>query len=151
VPKVLRAGDDRTCPSAAGASMLRVMRHRSLRSQGLPALQATLAVGGVYGAAGLVFSLDGFDMPVDWLSPLPLSSWVLPGLALLVGVALPLGAAAAAGWRDDPRAGALSRLAVGLLLAWLALQLAVMGLRAPVQVVTLALALLLLVLTRRAR
>ena len=126
------------------------MRHGSLRAQSLHALQALLAVAGVYGAAGLVFSLDGFDMPVAWLSPLPLSSWVLPGLGLLVGVALPLGAAAVAGWRHDPRSDALSRLAVGLLLAWLAVQLAVMGLRAPVQVVTLALALLLLVLTRRA-
>src|SRR4051794_9215080 len=113
----------------------------------LVAVQALLAIGAVYGAAGLVLQLDGFDLPTAWLDPLPLSSWVLPGIALFGGIALPLAVAAVAGWLHDRRAERLAWISTGLLLGWLALQLVVIGLRAPIQVVTLLLALLLLVLT----
>jgi hypothetical protein len=125
------------------------MRHDRFWQRELPLLQAALAVAAGYGSTGLLLQLDGFDMPTSWLRPLPLSSWVLPGIALLLGIALPLAAAAVAGWRHDRRAPTLSWLAVGLLMGWLMLQFAVMGLRAPVQVVTLGVTLVLLVMTAR--
>jgi hypothetical protein len=125
------------------------MRHDRSWQRALPSLQAMLALAACYGSAGLLLQLDGFDMPARWLRPLPLSSWVLPGIALLFGIALPLAAAAVAGWRHDRRAPALSWLAVGVLIGWLALQFAVLGVRAPIQVVTLGLALVLLVATAR--
>jgi hypothetical protein len=39
-----------------------------------------VAVGAVYGAVMLI--TDGWHLPVQDLQPLPLESWVLPGLAL---------------------------------------------------------------------
>ena len=40
----------------------------------------------VYGGAGLI--RDGFGMPDGWLAGMLLTGWVLPGVALLIGVAL---------------------------------------------------------------
>ena len=113
------------------------------------ALQALLAVSAVYGATGLVFGLPGFDMPVDWLRPLPLDSWVLPGVALYCVVAVPLGTAALAGWHHRPYADRLAQVACALLLSWLVFQVAFLGIRAPVQVITAVLATVLAVLTAR--
>ena len=41
----------------------------------------------MYGGAGLI--RDGFGMPDGWLAGTPLTGWVLPGVALLIGVAVP--------------------------------------------------------------
>ena len=112
-------------------------------------LQIALAVSACYGAVGLVLQLQSFTMPVSWLAPLPLHSWVLPGVALFAGVAVPLAVAAYAEVRDAPHAVALAWLACAALVGWLVLQLLVIGLRAPVQVVTLVLAAALVVLTRQ--
>lgn len=78
----------------------------------------------VYGGVGLM--ADGLGMPPDWLDSTPFTSWVLPGVALLVTVALPqLGAA----WLvvvHHPRA-ALGALVVGAaLVLWIAVQLLVL-------------------------
>lgn len=113
------------------------------------AIQALLAASAGYGAVGLVFGLPGFDLPVEWLHPLPLDSWVLPGVALCLVVAVPLGAAALAGWRHRPYADRLAQVACALLLAWLAFQVAFLGIRAPVQLVTAGTALVLGYLTTR--
>jgi len=113
----------------------------------LIALQVVLAASAVYGSLGLALQLDGFDMPIGWLHPLPVDSWVLPGVALLVVVAVPLAAAALAGWRHYRRTAALSWLAADLLLGWLIVQLLIIGIRAPVQVVTFALAAVLVWVT----
>ena len=65
-------------------------------------------------------------MPDGWLAGTPLTSWVLPGVALLIGVAVPqLAAAVLIG------AGARPGLAVAylgglLLVAWIAVQLLIL-------------------------
>ena len=65
-------------------------------------------------------------MPAGYLTATPFSSWALPGLALLVGVAVPQLAAAmliAAGHRWALPA---SYLAGAVLVAWILIQLLVM-------------------------
>ena len=78
----------------------------------------------VYGGAELI--RDGFGMPDGWLADTPLTGWVLPGVALLTGVAVPQLAAAAlivAGARPGLAAGYLAGL---LLVAWIAVQLLIL-------------------------
>src|SRR6185437_13189002 len=59
-------------------------------------------------------------MPDGWLAGTPLTSWVLPGVALLIGVAVPQLAAAA-------RPGlAVAYLGGLLLVAWIAVQLLIL-------------------------
>jgi len=81
-------------------------------------------VAAVYGGAGLI--RDGFGMPDSWLAGTPLTGWVLPGVALLIGVAVPQLAAAAlivTGARPGLAAGFLAGL---LLVAWIAVQLLIL-------------------------
>jgi hypothetical protein len=125
------------------------MRRDNTWDRALIALQSALATSAVLGSLGLSLQLHGFEMPTSWLRPLPLDSWVLPGVALLALVGLPLAAAAVAGFRRDRRRAVLSWCAAGLLVAWLGVQVAVIGIRAAVQVVTLGLAVLLIGLTVR--
>ena len=47
-------------------------------------LAGTMAVFG-----GISLIRDGFGMPLSWLHQTPFTSWVLPGAALLIGVAVP--------------------------------------------------------------
>ncbi len=91
------------------------------------ALLATLllvAASAVYGGIGLVAT--GMGMPVEWLDRLPVDTWTLPGVALVLTVAVPQAAAAWFVWRHDARAGALG-LAVGAaLVLWIVVQLVVL-------------------------
>lgn len=123
--------------------------HESAERRVRTALQGFLAISAGYGALGLILGLPGFDLPVEWLKPLPLHSWVIPGVALLLVVGLPLGAAAVAGWRNSPAAEPLAQAACVLLLGWLVFQVAFLGIRAPIQVVTASTAFVLAVLTTR--
>ena len=69
---------------------------------------------------------DGFGMPLSWLSHTPVHGWVLPGLALLIGVAVPqltLAVLVVTGDRHGLAAGYLAGVA---LMAWIAIQLLVL-------------------------
>ena len=69
---------------------------------------------------------DGLGMPDGWLAGTPLTGWVLPGVALLIGVAVPQLAAAAliaTGARPGLAAGYLAGL---LLVAWIAVELLIL-------------------------
>jgi hypothetical protein len=57
-------------------------------------------------------------MPDGWLAGTPLTGWVLPGIALLIGVAVPQLAAALIGFGGRP-ALAAGYLAGLLLVAWI--------------------------------
>src|SRR6201982_929521 len=90
----------------------------------LAGLDGLTGAAAVYGGAGLI--RDGFGMPDGWLAGTPLTGWVLPGVALLIGVAVPQLAAAAligAGARPGLAAGYLAGL---LLVAWIAVQLLIL-------------------------
>jgi hypothetical protein len=90
----------------------------------LAGLDGLTGAAAVYGGAALI--RDGFGVPDGWLAGTPLTGWVLPGVALLIGVAVPQLTAAAligAGARPGLAAGYL----VGLLLvAWIAVQLLIL-------------------------
>ena len=50
----------------------------------LAALELFTGIGAVYGAAMLV--TDAWHLPSEYLDPLPVHGWVLPGVALLAFV-----------------------------------------------------------------
>lgn len=117
----------------------------------LATFETLFAASAVFGGIALIAGAPGFTMPVEWLAPLGLTSWVLPGLALVLVVGGSLAAASVFAWRIDLRAPAAA-LAAGVVLAgWLAVQFGVIGVRAPVQWVTVALLVVLLGLALLAR
>lgn len=109
-------------------------------------VQALIAVNAAWGGVSLVVGARGFAMPVEWLRPVGLRSWLLPGIALVVVVGGTSAVGALASWVGNRWAPALSMLSGGVLLAWLAVQLVVIGPRAPVQAVTAVLGLGVLLL-----
>ncbi|MEU7788916.1 hypothetical protein [Amycolatopsis sp. NPDC049159] len=117
----------------------------------LATFETLLAASAVYGGISLAAGAPGFTMPVDWLAPLGLTSWVLPGLALALGIGGTLAAASVFAWRIDFRAPVAALAACGVLTGWLAVQFGVIGVRAPVQWVTAGLVVVLLGLALLAR
>jgi len=101
-----------------------VAARRGWRPWALAGLDGLTGVAAVYGGAELI--RDGFGMPDGWLAGTPLTGWVLPGVALLIGVAVPQLAAAAligVGARPALAAGYLAGL---LLVAWIAVELLIL-------------------------
>lgn len=85
-------------------------------------LGSLLVVGAsaLYGGVGLV--VNGMGMPTEWLERLPVETWTLPGVALVVTVAVPQFAAAWFVWRRDARAGVVALAAGAALVLWIAVQ-----------------------------
>ena len=97
-----------------------VTPHRGAAGGGLLALLLFVGASAVYGGVGLV--VNGMGMPEEWLEPLPVGSWVWPGVALVVTVALPQLVAAWFVWRRDPRAGVVGLVAGAALVLWIIVQ-----------------------------
>ena len=91
---------------------------------GLFGVLCLVGVNAVYGGIGLI--VNGMGMPDDWLEHTPFDSWLLPGLALLVTVALPQFAAARVVLRRDPRAPLVGMAVGAALVLWILVQLAVL-------------------------
>jgi hypothetical protein len=113
------------------------------------ALVATMAAWG-----GVQMMINGFGMPIEWLQSSGFSSWVLPGLALLLGVAVPQLLAAvliAIGHRGSVPVAWVAAIS---LVGWIVVQLAVLQRYFFLQPVIVAIALaemaLLLAWQRRA-
>jgi MYXO-CTERM domain-containing protein len=70
----------------AGSS-IPVAGHRSWPAWLLAGMFLLAGTAGVFG--GISLARNGFGMPLSWLHQTPFTSWVLPGVALLIGVALP--------------------------------------------------------------
>ncbi|HEY5879779.1 MAG TPA: hypothetical protein VIU11_12785 [Nakamurella sp.] len=104
----------------------RAGRRRPWPARALAAVEAIVGVNAVVGGWKLID--DGYGMPVEWLSRLPVDTWVWPGVALIVGVAVPqFAAAAAAVLGDRPQRGYRLGLAVGAaLVLWIVVQLALL-------------------------
>ena len=83
-----------------------------------------VGVGAVYGGVGLM--RDGMGMPLEWLHRLPVDTWLWPGVALLVTVAVPQVVAAWMVWRRDPRAGAVGVVVGAALVVWIVVQVALL-------------------------
>lgn len=111
-------------PGVTGASRPPAAARRGWQPWTLAVLDGLTGAAAVYGGAGLI--RDGFGMPDGWLAATPLTGWVLPGVALLIGVAVPQLAAAALillGARPGLAAGYLAGL---LLVAWIAVELLIL-------------------------
>lgn len=88
-------------------------------------LELLIGIGAMYGAVMLV--TDAWHLPVHDLEPLPLHSWVIPGLALIAVVTVPMIAAAIEVYWGMRHAAILSLAAGLLLVGWIAVQLLVIG------------------------
>jgi hypothetical protein len=111
-------------PGVTAAPRPPVTPRRGWHPWSLAVLDGLTGAAAVYGGAELI--RDGFGMPDGWLAGTPLTGWVLPGVALLIGVAVPQLAAAAligSGVRPGLAAGYLAGL---LLIAWIAVELLIL-------------------------
>lgn len=114
--------------------------------QALAGLDALIALLALWGGVELAVGAAGFQLPTEWIAPLGLHSWLLPGIALIVVIGGPMAVAAVSSWRGGRRAAMVSVAAGAILIGWLGLQFVLFGLQAPVQVITAVLALAVLTL-----
>jgi len=91
----------------------------------LVGLELLVAAAAVYGGVGLAAG-NLIGMPADWLAGTPFTSWLWPGVFLLLVVALPMGVAAVLELRRAPAAAAVSIVAGAGQVGWIAVQLLVM-------------------------
>ena len=90
----------------------------------LVVLELLLGASAVYGGVGLLTGTLG--MSDDWLAGTPFASWLVPGVALLLIVAVPMLGAALLEVRRHRLAPTASVLAGVLQVGWIAVQLLVM-------------------------
>jgi hypothetical protein len=90
----------------------------------LVVLEVVIAVNAVYGGIGLM--VNGMGMRGDWLDGTPFQSWTLPGVLLLVVIAVPM-SLAAVGELARWRLAYLASFTAGLvLIGWIAAQVLVL-------------------------
>jgi hypothetical protein len=90
----------------------------------LVVLEVLIAANAYFGGIGLI--RDGMGMPDAWLESTPFDSWVLPGIALLLVIAVPMTIAAALEITESPYAYRAS-VAVGVVqMLWILAQLVVL-------------------------
>jgi hypothetical protein len=128
-------------PGTAGSNG----RARPSRPFLLIALELLIGVGAVYGGVGLMWN-NAIGMPDEWLQGTPFTSWVLPGVFLLLVVAVPMTAAAVLEVRHSARAAVASVLAGAAEVGWIAAELFVMQKYNVLQPVMLALGLAVMLL-----
>ena len=100
-------------------------RPTGLTRAALIAVEMFVAGGAVFGGIGLIANTLG--MQPDWLSGTPFTSWVWPGIFLLLIVAMPMTAAAIGEWTRQPWAYALSLAAGTALVGWIIAQWLIIG------------------------
>jgi hypothetical protein len=133
-------------PDSAARSAVPFADRRSWPAWVLAGLAAIVGAGAAMG--GLQLLRDGFGMPLSWLSHTPLTGWTLPGLALLIGVAVPqltVLALIAMASRWALLAGYLAGIA---LVAWIIVQILVLQRYSFLQPVIACLGILQVVLAR---
>ena len=102
----------------------RVAPRRGVAGGSLLVVLLLVAANAVYGGVGL--AVDGMGMPETWLERLPVDSWVWPGVALVVTVAVPQLVTAWFVWVRDPRAGVVALVAGAALVLWIVVQVLVL-------------------------
>ena len=102
--------------------------------------QAQLAVAGLAGVTavnavgGAVYGLSGAPaVPREWLRGAPFADYRVPSVILGTAVGGSAAAAAVSAWRASPWTGRASVLAGAVLSGWIAAQVAIIGLRSPLQ------------------
>lgn len=123
----------------------RPLRRRGGIGRSLIVLDGVTAINAL---AGAWYAFGGSPgVPTEWLDGKPFDDYVLPGLILGSVVAGTQAAAGIALVRRWPRAKVLSRVASGVLVAWIVTQLAMIGYVSPLQPIVLTWALTTLGLT----
>jgi hypothetical protein len=89
----------------------------------LVGLEVLIAASAVYGGVGLI--RDGLGMPDEWLVGTPFDTWVLPGVFLLLVIAVPMVCAAAAELSRSRWAFWISLVAAASLVGWIVVQIVV--------------------------
>jgi hypothetical protein len=89
------------------------------------AVELLAGAGAVYGGVGLAWD-NAIGMLDEWLEGTPFTSWLVPGVLLLLVVAVPMAGAAVLEVRRSPWATAASITAGSAQIAWIAAQLAIM-------------------------
>ena len=111
-------------PGTTGRFAVPAAARRTWPAWALALVALTAGAGAVFG--GIQLLRNGFGMPLSWLSNTPFSGWALPGLALLIGVAMPQLAVLALIMTSNRWALAASYLAGLALVAWILVQLLVL-------------------------
>ena len=88
-------------------------------------LELFVASMAVYGGVGLIWD-NALGMSAEWLAGSPFTSWVLPGVFLLLVVAVPMTLAAVLELRRSAWAGVASVVAGAAQIGWVGVQLAIM-------------------------
>jgi len=101
---------------AFGARMARVV---------LVGVELFVAIGAVYGGVGLLAG-NAIGMTPDWLEGTPFTTWTLPGIFLLLVVAMPMTLAAVLELRRSPLAYPAAVLAGAGLVGWIVAQWLIM-------------------------
>jgi ABC-type uncharacterized transport system permease subunit len=97
-------------------------------------LAASHAVMGANALAGARYALGGAPgVPSEWLRGTPFDDYRVPGAILGGAVGGTQAAATIALLRGDRHASRLSQVASGVLLAWILIQLRMIGYRSPLQ------------------
>jgi hypothetical protein len=116
------------------------------------ATSALAAVTAINAASGAAYGLAGArNVPREWLAGSPFADYRLPSLVLGAAVGGTSGAAAVTSWRGDEHAAAAAIAAGAVLTAWIAAQVAIIGLRSPLQPVMAGVGISLIGLGRRLR
>ena len=102
--------------------LTRTCRHR----RELLTIESAMAVFGLGG--GVMLIAGRATPPIEWLAPLGLSSWVLPGVWLTASVAVPSASAAYLAYRRSGRTPAAVFVASALLGVELVVQIPFLGL-----------------------
>jgi hypothetical protein len=87
-------------------------------------LEVLVAVNAVYGGIGLI--VDGMGMPAAWLDGTPFGSWVLPGVLLILLVAVPMASAAIVEFVGGHRAREVSMISGAILVGWIGAQVLIL-------------------------
>jgi hypothetical protein len=103
----------------------RVGRRSGIAHWALIGVELFVAVGAVYGGIGLIAG-NAIHISDEWLVGTPFDSWVLPGIFLLIVVAIPMAIAAAAEMRRLRWSYAASLIAGAAQLGWIVAQWLIM-------------------------
>ena len=87
-------------------------------------VEALIGASAIYGGIGLI--RDGMGMPAEWLDSTPFGSWALPGVFLLVVIAVPMFTAAAAEILRSRWAYLASLTAAACQLVWIVAQVLIL-------------------------
>jgi hypothetical protein len=106
------------------SALARVKPHRKIGWWLLVVVEAVVAVNAVYGGIGLI--VNGMGMPADWLNGTPFSSWLVPGVLLMLLIAVPMASAAIAEVVGTLRAYEVSVTAGAVLVGWIAAEVVIL-------------------------